>query len=82
MTPQEIEKRIIEVMTDMQPVEAKIIDRHITYYSTTATHNAYREQLINADRGTNVYRTYLIRCYDWIRVLKNHNVEIKNIIKK
>jgi hypothetical protein len=82
MEPQEIEKRIIQVMTDMQPVEAKIIDRHITYHSTTATHNSYREQLINADRETRVYRTYLMRCYDWIRLLKNRKVEIKNIIKK
>ena len=82
MTPQEIEKRIIDFMTSSQPVEAKIIDRHTTYHSTTATHNTYREQLINANNATRVYRTYLIRCYDWIRLLKRHEVEIINLIKK
>jgi hypothetical protein len=82
MTPQEIEQKVIDIMSNMQPVEATIVDNHIRYASTIVTHNAYKAQLINAKRGTRVYKTYLKRCYEWIRLLKKENVEIINQIKK
>lgn len=81
MTHQEIEQKTIEYMTTKMPLEASIVDRHTTYHSTSATHQSYALQLTSAERGTGVYRTYLIRCYEWLVLLKKRGIELHNIIK-
>ena len=82
MTPKEIEEKIIDAMVNKIPVDRKIKDRHITYNSTVDTHDSYMQQLVNSSRGTGVYRTYLIRCYEWLILLKKENVELYAKIKK
>ena len=77
MTPQEIEQKIINAMTSKIPSDVSIIDRHTTYHSTLTTHKSYASQLMNASRGSGVYRTYLIRCYDWLVLLKKEGIELK-----
>lgn len=81
MTNQEIEQKTIEYMTTKMPLEASIVDRHTTYHSTTATHQSYASQLTNAHRGSGAYRTYLIRCYEWLILLKKRGIELQDIIK-
>jgi hypothetical protein len=61
MTPQEIEQKTIEYMNTKMPIESSIVDRHTIYHSTSTTHRSYASQLMNASRGSGVYRTYLIR---------------------
>ena len=77
MTPQEIEQKTIEYMTTKMPIEASIVDRHTIYHSTSTTHKSYASQLMNASRGSGVYRTYLIRCYNWLVLLKKEGIELK-----
>jgi hypothetical protein len=81
MTPQEIEQKTIEYMTTKMPIESSIVDRHTTYHSTSATHQSYASQLMNASRGSGAYRTYLIRCYNWLVLLKKRDIQLHNIIK-
>jgi hypothetical protein len=81
MTHEELEKKIIEAMETKIPDEATIIDRHIIYKSTRVTHDSYKIQLLNASRGTRVYRTYLIRCYEWLVLLKKEKIDLNSVIK-
>jgi hypothetical protein len=81
MTHQEIEQKTIEYMTTKMPNEASIVDRHIRYHSTSTTHKSYASQLMNAQRGSGAYRTYLIRCYEWLVLLKKEGIQLQDIIK-
>jgi hypothetical protein len=81
MTSEEIEQKTIEYMTTKLPEDTSIVDRHITYHSTIATHKSYASQLVNANRRSGAYRTYIIRCYDWLVLLKKRDVHLHDIIK-
>ena len=81
MTSQEIEQKTIEYMTTKMPIEASIVDIHTIYHSTSATHKSYASQLMNSLRGSGAYRTYLIRCYNWLVLLKKRDIQLHNIIK-
>lgn len=81
MTSQQIEQKIIEHMTTKIPIDVTIKDRHITYHSTLTTHQSYALQLMSASRDSGVYRTYLIRCYEWLVFLKKEGIQLQDIIK-
>jgi hypothetical protein len=72
--------KIVEYMTEKLPDEAKIVDGPVTYNSTQHTHQSFSRYLMAADRTSQVYRIYLLRCYDWLKLLKKHeiNLQIKN----
>ena len=81
MTSQEIEQKTIEYMLNKLPEDTSILDRHIIYHSTIAAHKSYASQLVNARRSTGAYRTYLIRCYNWLVLLKKRGIALQDIIK-
>jgi hypothetical protein len=75
------EQKIRLAMNDLAPDEAKITDGCTTYHSTTRTHDSYKEQLNHARAGSSTEYFYLLRCLDWIRLLKKNNIKLHNTIK-
>jgi hypothetical protein len=75
------EQKIRLAMNDLEPDEAKITDGCTTYHSTTRTHDSYKEQLNHARLGSSTEYFYLLRCLDWIRLLKKNNIKLHNTIK-
>jgi hypothetical protein len=75
------EQKIRLAMNDLVPDEAKITDGCTTYHSTTRTHDSYKEQLNYARSGSSTEYFYLLRCLDWIRLLKKNNIKLHNTIK-
>ncbi len=75
------EQKIRLAMNDLAPDEAKITDGCTTYHSTTRTHESYKEQLNHARLGSSIEYFYLLRCLDWIRILKKNNIKLHNTIK-
>jgi hypothetical protein len=75
------EQKIRLAMNDLEPDEAKITDGCTTYHSTTRTHDSYKEQLNHARSGSSTEYFYLLRCLDWIRLLKKNNIKLHNTIK-
>ena len=75
------EQKIRLAMNDLAPDEAKITDGCTTYHSTTRTHHSYKEQLNHAREGSSTEYFYLLRCLDWIRLLKKNNIKLHNTIK-
>lgn len=68
-----LEQKIRKTMTDYIPSEATITHGCMTYTSTRQTHESYKQQLIHADKESEVYQTYLSRCAEWIKILRLHN---------
>jgi len=75
------EQKIRLAMNDLAPDEAKITYGCTTYHSTTRTHDSYKEQLNHARSGSSIEYFYLLRCLDWIRLLKKNNIKLHNTIK-
>ena len=75
------EQKIRLAMNDLAPDEAKITNGCTTYHSTTRTHDSYKEQLNHARSGSSTEYFYLLRCLDWIRLLKKNNIKLHNTIK-
>jgi hypothetical protein len=75
----EIEAKIFDRMINYFPSEDLIIkSKHITFANVQQTHKSYAQQLQHATPNTRVYDVYLRRCYDWLVLLKQNNV---NLIK-
>lgn len=72
--------KIVEYMTEKLPDEATIVDGPITYTSTQQAHQALASYLMAAKPGTSIHRTYAIKAFDWLKLLKkqNINLQIKN----
>lgn len=68
------EQRIIEYMTKYEPQPVAIKDGEKTYFNALRTHKSYSAYLTSAKPKTNVYRTYLRLCFDWLKTLKKNGV--------
>jgi hypothetical protein len=66
-------------MTNKIPDEFTIVDGPITYNSTQQTHKTLASYLTTAKEGTPVHRTYAIKAYEWLKLLKKHNINLQNI---
>lgn len=76
-----IEQKIIHFMTQMQPSDCTLVDGPTTYNSTQHTHQSFASYLISAERTSEVYKTYLVRCYDWLKLLHKSKINLQNINK-
>jgi hypothetical protein len=75
----EIEVKIFDRMQNYLPEKDLIIkSKCYTFASIIQTHKSYASQLTHADKGTRIYECYLRRCYDWLVLLKQNNI---NLIK-
>lgn len=72
-------KKIIQYMTEKLPDECTLVDRHITYNSTQQTHKTLASYLTTAKPGTSVHRTYAIKAFEWLKLLKKNNINLQNI---
>lgn len=78
MTPYET---VVHYMTKKLPDECTIVDGPITYNSTQHTHKTLASYLTTAKEGTPVHRTYAIKAFDWLKLLKKHNINLQNTNK-
>jgi hypothetical protein len=75
-----IRDKIFDRMLNYFPAEGlQIKSKHITFANVQHTHKSYAQQLQHATPGTRVYDVYLRRCYDWLVLLKENNIELKPI---
>lgn len=73
--------KIVEYMTEKLPDEAKIVDGPVTYTSTQQAHQTLAKYLMTAKEGTSVHRTYAIKSFEWLKLLKKNNINLHNTIK-
>ena len=78
MTPYET---LVHYMTNKLPDEFTIVDGPTTYNSTQQTHKTLASYLTTAKPGTSVHRTYAIKAFEWLKLLKKHNINLQNINK-
>lgn len=71
--------KIIQYMTEKLPDECTLVDGPITHNSTQQTHKTLASYLITAKPGTPVHRTYAIKAFDWLKLLKKHEINLQNI---
>jgi len=71
--------KIIQYMTEKLPDECTLVDGPITHNSTQQTHQALARYLTTAKPGTSVHRTYAIKAFEWLKLLKKHNINLQNI---
>ena len=57
-------------MNELTPEDGPLLDGPIRYHSTRLTHDSYKQQLNHARPDSSVEYWYLLRCYDWIKLLK------------
>lgn len=76
MTPYET---LVHYMTNKIPDEFTIVDGPTTYNSTQQTHKTLASYLTTAKPGTPVHRTYAIKAFEWLKLLKKHNINLQNI---
>lgn len=71
--------KIIQYMTEKIPDECTLVDGPTTYNSTQQTHKTLASYLITAKPGTSVHRTYAIKAFEWLKLLKKNNINLQNI---
>jgi len=76
MTPYET---LVHYMTNKLPDEFTIVDGPITHNSTQHTHKTLASYLTTAKPGTSVHRTYAIKAFEWLKLLKKNNINLQNI---
>lgn len=76
MTPYET---LVHYMTNKLPDEFTIVDGPTTYNSTQHTHKTLASYLTTAKPGTSVHRTYAIKAFEWLKLLKKHEINLQNI---
>lgn len=72
------EQKIIHYMTEKLPDECTIVDGPTTYNSTQHTHQSFARYLMATDRTSQVYRSYLLRCYNWLKLLHENKINLQN----
>jgi hypothetical protein len=72
-------EKIIQYMTEKLPDEFTIVDGPTTYNSTQHTHKTLASYLTTAKPGTSVHRTYAIKAFEWLKLLKKNNINLQNI---
>ena len=78
MTPYET---VVHYMTEKLPDECTIVDGPTTYNSTQQTHKTLASYLITAKPGTSVHRTYAIKAFEWLKLLKKHGINLQDTNK-
>ena len=78
MTPYET---VVHYMTEKLPDECTIVDGPTTYNSTQQTHKTLASYLITAKPGTSVHRTYAIKAFEWLKLLKKHEINLQDTNK-
>lgn len=73
--------KIIQYMTEKLPDEFTIVDGPITYNSTQQTHKTLANYLTTAKPGTSVHRTYAIKAFEWLKLLKKHEINLQDTNK-
>lgn len=73
------EQKIIQYMTEKLPDDCTLVDGPTTYHSTQHTHQSFARYLMATQRTSQVYRTYLLRCYDWLKLLHQRGINLQNI---
>ena len=76
MTPYET---VVHYMTNKLPDDCTLVDGPITHNSTQHTHKTLASYLTTAKPGTSVHRTYAIKAFEWLKLLKKHNINLQNI---
>ena len=76
------EERIIDYMTNHEPEQVEFKEGITHYTDTLKTHRSYAAQLTSAPRTSIAYRLYLNRSLDWLKLLKKHDINLQNVIKK
>ena len=76
MTPYET---VVHYMTEKLPDECTLVDGPTTYNSTQHTHKTLASYLTTAKPGTSVHRTYAIKAFEWLKLLKKHEINLQNI---
>ena len=71
--------KIIQYMTDKLPDECTLVDGPTTYTSTQQAHHSFARYLMASERTSQVYRTYLLRCYNWLKLLHRNKINLQNI---
>ena len=74
-------EKIIHYMTEMLPDEATVVDGPTTYTSTTRAHEALASYLMATDKHAPVHRTYMLKAFNWLVLLKKKNIKLHNTIK-
>ena len=75
------EQKIIHYMTTMAPADRTLVDGPTTYTSTQQAHKSFARYLITAERTSQVSRTYLLRCYNWLKLLHQNKINLQNTNK-
>ena len=75
------EQKIIHYMTTMAPDDRTLVDGPTTYTSTQQAHQSFARHLITAERTSQVYRSYLLRCYNWLKLLHQNKINLQNTNK-
>ena len=73
--------KIIQYMTEKLPDECTIVDGPTTYNSTQQTHKTLASYLTTAKPGTSVHRTYAIKAFEWLKLLKKHEINLQDTNK-
>ena len=73
--------KIRKAMNELTPDDGPLLDGPIRYHSTKFTHDSYKQQLNHARADSSAEYWYLLRCYDWIKLLKKNNIKLHNAIK-
>ena len=68
-------------MTEKLPDEASVVDGPTTYTSTTRAHVALARYLMATDKDAPVHRTYMLKAFNWLVLLKKKNIQLHNTIK-
>lgn len=74
-------EKIRKAMNEMVPDDTSLLDGPIRYHSTRRTHESFKQQLNHARAESSVEYWYLLRCYDWLRLLKKNNIKLQYAIK-
>lgn len=74
-------EKIRKAMNEMVPDDTPLLDGPIRYHSTRRTHESFKQQLNHAKPESSVEYWYLLRCYDWLRLLKKNNIKLQYAIK-
>lgn len=72
------EQKIIHYMTEKLPADCTLMDGPTTYNSTQHTHQSFARYLMETDRTSQVYRSYLLRCYNWLKLLNENKINLQD----
>ena len=75
------EQKIIHYMTTMEPADCTVVDGPTTYNSPKQAHQSFARYLMATERTSQVYRTYLLRCYKWLKLLHRNKINLQNTNK-